>query len=399
MAEGTPYRIEPCHIEQLPIALSDLITELVATAVPLGSKLHPRSAASLAELVALMNCYYSNLIEGHNTRPRDIERALAEEIAPGGERRDLQLEARAHIRVQREIDARHARGELGEPAARGFVLWVHRSFYQDAPASMLRIERDTGAFDMTPGEFRSEPKHDVAVGRHQPPSSARVAAFMEYFEDRYRFERLGMAARIVAIAAAHHRFNYIHPFLDGNGRVSRLMSHAMALQAGIGAHGLWSISRGLARGLRNASEYKAMLDDADSPRRGDSDGRGNLSEQALIAFVTWFCEVALDQLRFMSRLFDLAGLRQRLRAYASETLNTGDAGAALVDGVLARGEIARGEAALIIGRSERAARETLSRLTEQGLLASATPKGPVSLRFTSSSADVLFPLLFPAQLE
>ena len=121
------------------------------------------------------------------------------------------------------------------------------------------------------------PDHDNAVGRHVPPSSDRVADFMAYFESRYRLEPLGRASRILAIPAAHHRFNYIHPFPDGNGRVSRLMSHAMAHDAGIGAHGLWSISRGLARGLRSRTDYKQMMDLADTPRQGDLDGRGNLS--------------------------------------------------------------------------------------------------------------------------
>jgi Fic family protein len=399
MTEGTPYRIEPCHLEQVPLALTDLISGVVASAAKLGRGLHPRSAASLAELVAVMNCYYSNLIEGHDTRPRDIERALANRIAPSGERRDLQLEARAHIRVQREIDARFGRGELGEPASREFIRWLHRSFYEGASARMLRIEREQDAFDMAPGEFRSEPKHDVWVGLHQPPSSSRVAAFMEYFEERYRFVRLGTAARIIAMAAAHHRFNYIHPFPDGNGRVSRLMSHAMALEAGIGAYGLWSISRGLARGLRDAGEYKRMMDETDSPRRGDTDGRGNLSQQALITFVTWFCEVALDQIRFMSGLFDLGSLRERLRVYAGETLGTGEAGAVIAEEVFVRGEIPRGDASRVTGRPARTARDVLRKLTEHGLLASDTPKGAVSLRFTSRSADALFPRLFPAQLE
>src|SRR5687768_9791755 len=165
--KGTTYQIEPCHLEQLPIALGDLISELAATAAQLGRSLHPKSATSLAQLVAVMNCYYSNLIEGHDTRPRDIERALANQLAPQGERRDLQLEARAHIRVQRAIEAMHARDELGEPASRDFVRWVHRAFYEDAPASTLRIERKTGSFDLMPGEFRSERKHGVLVGRHQ----------------------------------------------------------------------------------------------------------------------------------------------------------------------------------------------------------------------------------------
>jgi len=62
------------------------------------------------------------------------------------------------------------------------------------------------------------------------------------------------------------------------------MSHAMAHTAVIGAHGLWSVSRGLARGLESRDEYKRMMDYADSPRRNDLDGRGNLSLLALKEF-------------------------------------------------------------------------------------------------------------------
>jgi Fic family protein len=201
------------------------------------------------------------------------------------------------------------------------------------------------------------------------------------------------------MAASHHRFNYIHPFIDGNGRVSRLMSHAMALQAGIGAHGLWSISRGLARGLEDRGEYKRMLDEADSERRGDLDGRGNLSLEALTTFVMWFCRVALDQAQFMNRLFDLSSLAERLHGYVVGPVQASEAGWRIVEEVLRRGEIVRGEAARISGRSERSARDQLRRLTDVGLLASSTPKGPVSLRFLPTAAEELFPRLFAAQAD
>lgn len=217
------------------MGLADVIAELIAAASKLGERLHPVTAASLSQLVRVMNCYYSNLIEGHNTRPRDIERALADDLHEDNQRRDLQLEARAHIRVQEQIDIACAAGTYGEPAASERLRWLHREFYAGASPRMLNVVHDDGNYALTPGEFRSEPRHDVVVGRHQPPSSARVPEFMRYFEERYRFNSLGTAARVVAMAAAHHRLNYIHPFVDGNGRVSRLMSHAMALQAGIGA--------------------------------------------------------------------------------------------------------------------------------------------------------------------
>ncbi len=394
----TPARIEPCLLDVYPAPLADLISEVVGVSATIGYRLHPRTAASLASLVRVMNCYYSNLIEGHNTRPRDIERALGDELDTDEGRRDLQIEARAHIRVQRLIDQQFAAGELPEPASQEFIRWVHRAFYQDAPANMMRIERGDGSFTMEPGQFRSDPRHDNIVGRHQPPSSAQVPAFMEYFEERYRFAALGPAARVVAAAAAHHRLNFIHPFSDGNGRVSRLMSHAMVLHAGIGAHGLWSIARGLARGLEDAGEYMRMMDMADAPRRGDLDGRGNLSREALVDFVTWFCRVAFDQLRFMSELFSLDNLGERLAAYVLGPVGGGEAASALVAEVLRRGVVPRGEAARITGRSERTARDVLRKLTDVGLLVSDTPKGSVALNFSTASADALFPRLFPAQV-
>jgi Fic family protein len=396
--EETPFRIEPCFLDVVSTDLADVVGDVVSASAALGNRLHPRTARSLADLVRVMNCYYSNLIEGHNTRPRDIERALEDELEANEARRDLQLEARAHIRVQQAIDEDFASGKLAEPASRDFVRRLHREFYADAPERMLRVEHEHGAFRMTAGQFRRTAREDNVVGRHQPPSSAAVPAFMEYFEQRYRFEPLGTATRILAIASAHHRLNYIHPFSDGNGRVSRLMSHAMALRARIGAHGLWSISRGLARGIDDAGAYKQMMDLADSPRRGDLDGRGNLSREALVEFTMWFCRVMLDQLRFMTSLFEIGMLRERLELYVRRELRGSPASTALAVEALSRGEIQRGEVARITGQPDRTAREVLRRLIDAGLFASDTPKGPVSLRFSAASADTLFPRLFPAQL-
>lgn len=342
-----------------------------------------------------MNTYYSNLIEGHVTRPRDIERALAGQLDQDERRRNLQLEAAAHVRVQAEIDHMAAEDRLSEPTSLDFIRWLHREFYQDAPEEMLRIRSEKAEFMMEPGAWRSRPEHDVAVGRHVPPSSERVDDFMRHFESRYRSADMGKAARIMTIASAHHRFNYIHPFPDGNGRVSRLMSHAMALKAGVGAHGLWSVSRGLARGLESRTEYKSMMDHADNPRQSDLDGRGNLSLRALTEFTEWFLKVCLDQVTFMSSLFDLDNLGRRLLAYVGRSEKLKPEAARLLQEALIRGRFERGEAPRITGLPERTARRVLNDVTTEGLLASDTPKGPVSLRFPVDALDALFPRLYP----
>jgi Fic family protein len=390
----TPARIEPARLEHPPEAIADLVAELSAASAKLGRSLHPRTGASLADLVRLMNTYYSNLIEGHDTRPRDIERALAGEFDKDEGRRNLQIEAATHVRVQSEIDRLAADEKLPEPASVDFVLWLHKQFYQDAPEAMLRISGAGRNFRMTPGAWRSEPEHDVAIGRHVPPPSDRVNDFMQYFARRYELSRMGKAARIIAMAAAHHRLNYIHPFPDGNGRVSRLMSHAMAWSADVAAHGLWSISRGLARGLDNRNEYKQMMDLADTPRQDDRDGRGNLSERALIDFVGWFLRVAVDQVTFMSSLIDIDALAGRLRSLVAQRDLKLEA-ARLLEEALVRGEIERGDASRITGLPERSARRVLNDLITEGLLASATPKGRVSLRFPVHSLEALFPRLYP----
>jgi Fic family protein len=395
----TPFRIEPARLEDPPEAISDVIAELSAASATLGVALNPRTASNLADLVRIMNTYYSNLIEGPNTRPRDIERALAGNFDQDDTRRNLQKEAVAHVRVQAQIDREAANNSLPEPASIEFIRWLHREFYRDVAPAMLRIGGEGRELIMEPGAWRSQADHDVAVGRHLPPSSQRVADFMRYFEDRYRFAPLKKAGRIMAMAAAHHRFNYIHPFPDGNGRVSRLMSHAMAHLAGIGAHGLWSISRGLARGLEGGpaarGEYRQMMDRADTPRQGDLDGRGNLSQRALNEFVLWFLQVALDQVKFMSSLLEINTLAARLRNYVERSETLKPEAARLLEEALMRGQFERGEISRIAGLPDRTARRVLNDVVAAGLLASETPKGPVSLRFPVDALDVLFPRLFP----
>lgn len=390
----TPQRIEPCLFEdQVPTKLADLAVELQAAAGNLGRGLHSDTAAELVELVRVMNCYYSNLIEGHNTRPREIERALdGAELEEAT--RPLALEARAHVLVQREIDRLHRVGTLPVATLSAFVQQIHRTFYQEMPEEFRQVEYQGRVIPIIPGEFRTLPEHDVEVGRHLPPSSDRVIAFMDHFSRRYAEAERSASTRIIAIAAAHHRLNYIHPFVDGNGRVSRLMSHAMALRAGIDGAGLWSISRGLARGLRDRGEYKRMMDYADSPRRGDLDGRGNLSLAALIDFTEWFLKVALDQINFAVTVFDLANLEARLRGVVRDVIVDDDRAPELVAAVLRHGSLERGQAAIVLKTAERTARNTLSSLVRHGFLASEGPKTPVRISFPLDHRERLFPSLF-----
>jgi Fic family protein len=392
----TPDRLEPMRLGDSSTAdINDVLAELAFKAGRLDNALRGPLQAEAADLVRIMNCYYSNLIEGHHTRPRDIAAAVEGDLSDDPAKRDLQLEARAHIIVQKALDDSFQAGTLGDPATPDFVLALHRDFYALVPEAFLQIEGAGVSFRMEPGVFRHDPMHDVAVGNHVPPSSDRVAAFMARFEEVYR-ERPNQAprARLIDIPAAHHRFAYIHPFPDGNGRVGRLMTHAMFLKAGMGAGGLWSISRGLARGLERREEYKEMLANADTPRQGDRDGRGNLSLGALQAFTLWFLRVALDQVEFMTALFDLETFVVRLRRVVEVDPQLDPRGASILEATLMRGELHRGEAAAATGLGDRMGRGVLAQLIGRGLLISDTPKGPVRIGLPADYVDQLFPRLF-----
>lgn len=395
-----PTRIEPARIEGgVPISIMEASLELVRASDRLGAGLPAQTLAQVAAMIRVMNSYYSNRIEGNNTRPREIEAALAGEFDADPKRRALQQESAAHVRIQAEIDRRASIGALEDPSHPDFIRWLHREFYRDvdAQALVLREADDAGAgrIVIVPGEFRDG---DVEVGDHVPPPHDRVPAFMDHFHHRMRRDWLhSQSARVLAMATAHHRLNYIHPFYDGNGRVSRLMSHAMAHQAGIGAGGLWSVSRGLARGidegLPGREEYRTMMRLADRPRQGDRDGRGNLSLGALESFVEWFLKVCLDQVTFMEGHLDFAGLSGRLTRYAAaRDFRAG--GPELLRAVLLRGHVERGDAGAILGVAPRTARAVIKELTDDGILGSETPRGALELRFPSKTHEMLFPRLF-----
>lgn len=370
--------------------LEDLAMQLAQQGSALASTLHPVVRQSVGDLVRTMNCYYSNLIEGSPTRPRDIERALQEDFDTTPEKRNLQLEAKAHIAVQAMIDAREA-----PPVrpTREFLCWAHREFCSRLPDPMLWVENpDTGKkLKVIPGALRQD---EVTVGRHIPPLSSNLEAFMGRFEDAYDPVRLSKVQQVIAIAAAHHRLVWIHPFLDGNGRVARLFSHAWLLDTGIGS-GLWSVSRGLARSVEN---YKVRLAAADAPRQGDLDGRGNLSEKALVDFCRYFLETAIGQIDFMRELLDTRNLLTRMQLHIEEeiALDRLPRGAfALMREAVMAGEFRRGEAPGITGYQERAARDVLGALLDKRYLKSDSPKGPVRLGFPLEAVERWLPRLYP----
>lgn len=380
VSEDSPHR--PSQIE--------LAVELAAKSAGLRRSLPEGAIAALADLVRAMNCYYSNLIEGHDTHPVDIERALRNDYSDEPGKRHLQLEAKAHVAVQAWIDAD---GLAGRVATRSGICEIHQRFGEQLPDDLLWAENPESGerIRMEPGALRNR---DVKVGAHVPISPGAVPRFLRRFEAVYA--QLGKAATILSAAAAHHRLLWIHPFIDGNGRVARLMSHAM-LRDALDTGAVWSIARGLAR---QEGAYKAHLSACDQPRRGDLDGRGSRSEAALADFTRFFLQTCLDQVTFMEGLIEPRQLRVRIQLWVEEQVRTGglpSRSGNVMDAVLYRGELPRGDVAGLVGTGDRQARRIVSAMLKAGVLSARSSRAPLRIAFPAALASRWLPGLFPAE--
>lgn len=383
-------RIEPVLPPEGKAELEDLAFELVSAASSLAGQLNPTVREAVGDLVRSMNCYYSNLIEGHNTLPRDIERALAREYSAEPRKRHLQLEAVAHIEVQRKIDS--GEEERAEPVSVEHIRWLHYEFCSRLPEDLLWVENpDTGErLRVIPGEIRSR---GVKVGRHIPPTGPDLEVCLQRFQEAY-IAPMGKFRRVIGVAAAHHRLLWMHPFLDGNGRVARLLAHAMFKRLGVGSS-LWSVSRGLAR---NVGDYRALLMAADNLRQNDYDGRGNLSETALADFCRFFLRVSVDQVRFMQSILDPENLLRRVESFCRDEVEAGrlpNLSYAVLREVVLAGELQRGKVPGVVNLQERAARNITSALLAKRLLVSNSPKAPLRLGFPAEGVERWFPSLYP----
>jgi len=378
--------MEPMHPDARP-ELENAAFDLVAESNRFAQRLHPVLRSTIGDLIRALNCYYSNLIEGHNTELMAIEKAMSNDFAKDPEQRNLQLEARAHIEVQAMID----HGKMPYPAAsKQGICWIHQEFCSRLPQDLLVVTGDGLTQTVVPGQLR---KSHVRVGEHIPPAPEHIDAFLTRFEQAYAGPMIGKAQRIVGVGSAHHRLAWIHPFLDGNGRVARLVSHAMYRELGIGSE-LWSVSRGLAR---RVNDYKALLAIADRDRQGDRDGRGNLTETGLFRFSSFFLDTALDQVRFMQSLLQIEALLSRIEVWANEEIaarRLPKGSFQLLREAILMGEFARGRAMDLTGYQERQARNVVSSLVERGLLVADGHRDPLRLGIPAAVVERWFPTLY-----
>ena len=378
--------------------LPDKAIALVNRAARVGGQLAPITLATLTQHMLAINSYYSNLIEGNATRPHEIRAAQRGDYSGDPAKRDLQQEALAHMEVQQWLRAQNP--DLDTLFTAEFIRTLHAKFYERVPKSLWVIRDAKGKAEdkVVPGVWRSR---SVKVGQHVAPAAKDIDGLMQQFCTTYHPDHFSGDRKLIAVMAAHHRFVWIHPFMDGNGRVGRLLTDAALRAIGLDSYGAWCLSRGLAK---TATQYKNLLASADLPRQGNLDGRGALSEKGLLAFCDYMLDTAIDQVDYMSSLLDLPALRQRIESYVqarndhrvpgtSEPLK---ANAALVlYTAFVHGEIERAQALELCAMPDRTARRLLSQLRNEGLLSESSSKSPLRWEIPEHAEAWYFPQLTP----
>ncbi len=342
-----------------------------------------------------MNSYYTNKIEGQHTKPADIERAVRQEFDADAALAKKQRIAIAHMEVEHQLEQAATTVAPRDLFTPRFVLDIHGLLFGKLPDAD-RISDDDKL--IVPGQYRRE---DVTAGQHLAPSWKSVGGLVEQWATRYQ-ALPGTEALVVGVACSHHRLAWIHPFIDGNGRVARLHSHLVFHSLGL-TQGLWSPMRGLAR---TREQYYARLSNADLPRRNDLDGRGPLSQEELVAFVQYFLEVCLDQVRFMRERLNFETLKERLRALllhlqqapwqigSEKSVIKAEALEALHYVAMAS-PIERSRFVAMTGLGERTGRRVLASLLDYGVLTALSTRGPITFALPLASLAYLFPNLWP----
>ena len=370
--------------------ITDLALELTQKAAGFRRSLPPSLLASLADLVRAMNCYYSNLIEGHDTHPVDIERALKNDYSKDARKRDLQMEAKAHIAVQKWIDGGGLKGGLAIKAEG--IQEIHRRFCELLPEDLLWVEDPATKekLRVVPGELRKRDVTGRNPRRHQSGRPAPLPGAL----------RAGLRQR------RQDRVNHLHrrrpppPLVDTSLR--RWQRPRDPADVARDDAGDCSIPARYGR-LRAASPAAWPTTRRFSPtaictRRNDLDGRGTLSEEALAEFTQFFLKVCIDQVDFMESLVQPDRLRARILMWAEEEIRLGQLPAksgTILEALLYRGELPRGDADVVAGTSERQGRRIVSALLEKEVLTSESPRAPLRLAFPAILASRWMPGLFP----
>ena len=403
-----PHQMEPLLPGEHRLGpLLEQAHDLIRACDQLNGACQPGALVDLRTLLLAMNSYYSNKIEGQHTLPLEIEQALHNDYSADADKARRQRLALAHMASEQALQAQWAGWSVAEVWSAQQVCGIHHDLFMRLPKADRVLAATDANADFSPHADQSSTTHEtlqpgvlrsqeVSVGIHAAPAAAQLPAFLDRWGSFYGGVRRG-EIQVLALAAAHHRLAWIHPFRDGNGRVARLHSYLVLGHLGL-TNGLWSPLRGFAR---SHDSYYALLSAADEPRAGDLDGRGNLTERGLEQWMGYVLTLCLDQVRFMTGLLNLSTMKDRIAAclsYEQSVVKLGvrtEALRALHYLFATQADLERADFKAMLGLGDRLATAQVSALLKRGLLASDSPYGKLRFGVPQHALRFYFPGLWP----
>lgn len=379
--------------------LKDMAQEVVIASATLDGRIAKETAKSLGDRLRFLNSYYSNLIEGHKTSVLEIEAALNKDFSADEEKRYAQELCAAHVRTERALMDDILSNPPENVCAFDFVGKIHKTFYDQLPPQHQYTHSQGGftQFSVQPGKMRDGYVSLDGGRTAHGPSPQDLPEKFEEFTRLYQPSDFHGDERLIAAAASHHRLGWLHPFRDGNGRVTRLFSGLYMACIGINRGNLWSLSRGFSR---DKHWYMTNLQSADSP----SNDHQSFDPAFFADYCLYFLEVCLDQIKFMEKILSLHRIDARIEGYIRDREAIRGAlkpldprSGKLLKALFLQGEIPRREAQAILGmegQSERHARRIVSQMVQEGLVWADSHRAPLKIGFPTHVLRYYFPDLF-----
>lgn len=285
--------------------LTRVIIELERSRTVLGrGSTPPVVYRQLKSLSQLLTSIMSARIEGNRTSIFDAVSGVAKSREDGEFDFDEGLEEILNIERAVDFIDTHA---PGEPISNLFIRELHR----------ITVEGLRREGDRTPGAYRLG---EVSIGQsaHQPPWPADVPDHMNRLID-FISEPVEPQKQLLQTAIAHHRFLWIHPFGNGNGRVARLLTYAMLVKQGFSSPTDYRAINPTAVFGADRTEYYNQLEHADS-----------LTNDAIISWCTYLLEGLASDVEKLTRLGDADFVTDQLLLPAIERMQR-SGGLTLVD--------------------------------------------------------------------
>lgn len=215
----------------------------------LFGEIPPHIFFQLKDIFHILETLGSARIEGNNTTLAEYVEKLLEQTATVDEK---QLEIQ---NINQAIDFIEENTDEQTKFNRAYISQLHTLLTKGLTPP------PKGEGSAHPGTLR---QHNVVINKskHKPPE---YTVLLDHFEKFTEFinRKHSEQYQLLAAAIAHHRFAYIHPFDNGNGRLGRLLNYALLIKLGFQVKAGRIINPSSVF-YANRSQYYEMLGIADS---------------------------------------------------------------------------------------------------------------------------------------